>query len=72
VRALPDLVRALAALPPRQRAAVVLRYFVDLSEADTAAAMGCSVGTVKSHTHKAIHRLRQMPMLAMHDNEEVL
>ncbi len=66
-----DLVCAMADLPPRQRAAIVLRYFVDLTEADTAAAMGCSVGAVKSHTHKAISRLRQMPVLAVHDNEEV-
>ena len=43
-----DLVRALAALPKGQRAVVVLRYVEDLSEAQTAQALGCSVGTVKS------------------------
>jgi RNA polymerase sigma-70 factor (sigma-E family) len=49
---------ALGRLPVRQRAAVVLRYYEDLSEADTAAAMGCSVGTVKSQTAKGLARLR--------------
>ncbi len=52
------LVEALAALPPRQRAVVVLRYYCDLSEADTARALGCGVGTVKSQAAKALARLR--------------
>lgn len=52
------VVSALRTLPAGQRAAVVLRYFADLSEADTAAAMGCSVGTVKSQTSRALARLR--------------
>ncbi|BCJ70713.1 hypothetical protein CS0771_02570 [Catellatospora sp. IY07-71] len=57
--------QALATLTPRQRAVVVLRYYEDLSEADTAAAMGCSVGTVKSQTHLAIGKLRSaLPMFA--------
>jgi RNA polymerase sigma-70 factor (sigma-E family) len=59
VEASADLVRALAALSPRQRAAVVLRYFDDLSEAQAAEAMGCSVGTVKSTTARALERLRE-------------
>ncbi|MFK0172085.1 SigE family RNA polymerase sigma factor [Streptomyces sp. NPDC090306] len=53
-----DLVAALAQLPVRQREAVVLRYWEDLSETQTAAAMGCSVGTVKSNAARGITRLR--------------
>jgi RNA polymerase sigma-70 factor (sigma-E family) len=49
---------ALSSLSPRQRTAVVLRFFQDLSEADTAAAMGCSIGAVKSHTARAVAKLR--------------
>jgi RNA polymerase sigma-70 factor (sigma-E family) len=45
-------------LPPRQRAAIVLRYYLDLSEAQTAEAMGCSVGAVKSQTSAGLSRLR--------------
>jgi RNA polymerase sigma-70 factor (sigma-E family) len=52
--------RALAALPPRQRAVIVLRFFEDLPEAKTAELMGCSVGTVKSQTHDALTRLRAL------------
>jgi len=52
------LLRALAALPPRQRAVLVLRYFDDLSEAETAAMLGCSVGTVKSQAARGLARLR--------------
>jgi RNA polymerase sigma-70 factor (sigma-E family) len=47
------------ALPPRQRAALVLRYYEDLSEADTAQLMGCAVGTVKSQVSAGLDRLRQ-------------
>ncbi len=50
--------RALQALPARQRTAVVLRHYVDLSEAETAAAMDCPVGTVKSLTARALKTLR--------------
>ncbi len=49
---------ALQQLPPRQRAAIVLRYYEDLTEAQTAAAMGCAVGTVKSQVAQAIKKLR--------------
>ena len=52
--------RALLTVPPRQRAAIVLRFYEDLSEADTAKAMGCSVGTVKSQTAKGLTRLREL------------
>ena len=50
--------QALQQLPPRQRASVVLRYYEDLTEAQTAAAMGCAVGTVKSQVAQALKRLR--------------
>jgi RNA polymerase sigma-70 factor (sigma-E family) len=58
------LTAALDRLPPRQRAVVVLRYFGDQTEAQTAAAMGCSVGAVKAHASKALARLRDAPGLA--------
>ena len=45
-------------LPRQQRAAVVLRYYEDLTEAQTAEVLGCSIGTVKSHTSRAISALR--------------
>ena len=54
------LARALATLPARQRAVVVLRYFEDLTEAQTAETLGCSVGTVKSQAHDALARLRAL------------
>ena len=54
------LLRGLAALPVRQRAVLVLRYFEDLSEAQTAALLGCSVGTVKSQTARGLDRLRSL------------
>jgi DNA-directed RNA polymerase specialized sigma24 family protein len=56
-----DLVRALAGLSPQQRAVVVLSYFEDLTETDTAAALGCSVGTVKAPHSRAIAHLRPTP-----------
>lgn len=51
------VVRALAALPERQREAIVLRYWLDLKEADVAAAMGISAGAVKTHTSRAMAAL---------------
>ena len=58
-----DLWVALGRLPRRQRAVVVLRFFDDLTEADTAEVLSCSVGTVKSQTAKALARLRVDPAL---------
>ncbi|WP_460604566.1 RNA polymerase sigma factor [Jatrophihabitans fulvus] len=55
-----DLERAVARLADRQRLAVELHYFVGLDVADTAHAMGCSVGTVKSTLHDARARLRAL------------
>jgi RNA polymerase sigma-70 factor (sigma-E family) len=54
-----SLLEDLRRLSPRQRAVLVLRYFDDLTEADTAAALGISVGSVKSYARDALGRLRQ-------------
>jgi RNA polymerase sigma-70 factor (sigma-E family) len=54
------LMRALAALPPRQRSVLVLRYFNDLPDAEIADALGCSVGTVKSQVSRGLARLREL------------
>lgn len=53
-----DLWRALQQLPPRQRVVLVLRYYEDLPTAQVAELMGCSVPTVKTHTARALTRLR--------------
>jgi RNA polymerase sigma-70 factor (sigma-E family) len=50
---------ALQKLPPRQRVAIVLRFYEDLTEAQTADAMGCAVGTVKSQVSSGIKKLRE-------------
>jgi RNA polymerase sigma-70 factor (sigma-E family) len=53
------LIAALQRLGPRQRAVIVLRYWLDLTEPETAAALNCSVGTVKSQASRALATLRQ-------------
>ena len=60
-----SLVRALQGLPARQRATIVLRFFDDLSETDTALALGCSIGTVKTHASRGLAALRATPGLEM-------
>jgi RNA polymerase sigma-70 factor (sigma-E family) len=57
-----DVLAALALLPRGQRAVVVLRYFDDLTEAQTADALGVSVGTVKSQASRALAALRTSPL----------
>lgn len=54
------LARALAELTRKQRAVIVLRFWEDMTEAQTAEALGCTVGTVKSQTHHALARLRSL------------
>jgi len=58
------LMAAMAALPAGQRAVVVLRYWLDLTEPQVAAALGCSVGNVKSQAARGLAKLRLSPELA--------
>lgn len=64
-----DLWAALGRLPRRQRAVVVLRYFEDQSEAETARLLDCSVGTVKSQASRALAKLRIDPALAPEEGQ---
>jgi len=54
------MLQALAAVPPRQRACLVLRFYDDLSVEETAAVLGCSSGTVKSNTARGLDALRRV------------
>lgn len=63
---------AMHRLPPKQRATITLRYFLDLSERATADALGCSLGTVKSNAARAIATLRTDPNLAALLDEGVI
>ena len=61
---------ALARLGPRQRAVLVARFYEDLTDEQTAELLGCAVGTVRSQTHRALVRLRQLaPELTDLDND---
>jgi RNA polymerase sigma-70 factor (sigma-E family) len=68
-----ELVRLLGQLSARQRAVVVLRFYGDLSEAEVAEVLGCSVGSVKSHSGRALARLRELSpgLFATGTKEEV-
>jgi len=61
---------ALLALPPRRRAVLVLRYLEDLPESQVAEILGCSVGTVRSQSHRAVAQLRlALPSLGLTSTE---
>ena len=57
--------RALAELTPKTRAILVLRFFEDLTEAQVAHTLGCSIGTVKSTTHRGLAKLRESTQLQL-------
>jgi len=63
--------RSLARLPQGQRAVLVLRYYEDLTEAQTAAVLGCTVGSVKTQTSRALSKLRDIVAIANGDNRTV-
>jgi RNA polymerase sigma-70 factor (sigma-E family) len=55
-----SLVQAMRSLPTRQREVIVFRFFADLTVTDTARVLGCTEGTVKSYTSRALSRLREL------------
>ena len=59
-----QLIDALSLLAPQQRAVLVLRYYGDASEAETAATLGCSIGSVKSAASRGLSRLRELSQAA--------
>jgi RNA polymerase sigma factor (sigma-70 family) len=63
-----DVLRAIKRLPTRQRTAIVLRHYADLSVPSIAEVMGCSLGTAKTHLHRAAAALRES--LARRDDKE--
>ena len=65
----PDMWSALARLPRGQRAVLVLRFYEDLTEVETARVLGCSVGTVKSQTAKGLTKLRADAALVSREDE---
>lgn len=62
--------QALLELSPAHRTMIVLRYFEDLTETQVASALGCSIGSVRSRTHRAVSRLREL--MPANDLTEVL
>jgi RNA polymerase sigma-70 factor (sigma-E family) len=66
-----ELLRALACLPARQRAVLILRYWEDLRETDVAAILGCSAGTVKSTASRGLARLREVVSAGASDHSSL-
>jgi RNA polymerase sigma-70 factor (sigma-E family) len=66
-----ELVQALGTLAPRQRAVLVLRYFLDLPEAEVASALDCSLGTVKSTASRGLARLQEAMRPATTDTRSI-
>lgn len=64
-----DLWRALRRLPKRQQAVIVLRFYEDLTETETARVLDCTVGTVKRHSSRALAKLRLDPALEQSGRE---
>ncbi len=64
-----ELVRLLLQLPPRQRAVIVLRYWEQLSEAEAAELLGCSVGTAKSAASRGLRRPRELSATIEHTQQ---